>query len=305
MNTISQCQICSTEGAQFVQCAPSRLSQDCPRCGTYEITRTAAAVLEYETDIEPKSKISSWVREQNNGGSTPLITSNNLDSIKAKPTPYVADRAFGLLKEAEKGLTGLGQSFNVFEPRYLAASYSQNKEDIDFLVHMLSDQGLAEFHSTGGQCKILPRGYLKLDEVRRAPSISSQGFVAMWFDKALEEVYSEGFQVGIFEAGYNPIRIDSVEHINKIDDEIIRQINASKFLVADFTGHRGGVYFEAGYAMGIGLPVFWSCHKDHLSKLHFDIRQFNCIDWETSAELAKRLSTRIEAVLGPGPNKKA
>ena len=67
-----------------------------------------------------------------------------------------------------------------------------------------------------------------------------------------------GFQQGILEAGYDPVRIDHIEHINRIDDEIIAQINASRFVVADFTGHRGGVYFEAGYALGLGLPVFWS-----------------------------------------------
>lgn len=40
-----------------------------------------------------------------------------------------------------------------------------------------------------------------------------------------------------------------------------------------------------------------------MGELHFDIRQFNCIDWETVEELANRLSVRLEAVLGPDPNK--
>ena len=95
--------------------------------------------------------------------------------------------------------------------------------------------------------------------------------------------------------------MDKIEHINRIDDEIINQINTSRFLVADFTGHRGGVYFEAGYAMGIGLPIFWTCRKDEMSGLHFDIRQFNCIDWETAEELAQRLQSRVESVIGKGP----
>lgn len=46
--------------------------------------------------------------------------------------------------------------------------------------------------------------------------------------------------------------IGSKEHSNKIDDEIIGEIRRSAFIVADFTGHRGGVYFEAGFAMGLG-----------------------------------------------------
>jgi hypothetical protein len=166
---------------------------------------------------------------------------------------------------------------------------------------MLSEQGLAEARAKGGECEILPSGYIHLDELRGKGSGSSSGFVAMSFQPDLNEIYSDGFQIGIMEAGYDPVRMDRVEHINRIDDEIIRQINSSKFVVADFTGHRGGVYFEAGYAMGIGLPVFWTCKKSDMDKLHFDIRQFNCIDWGSSSELATRLQVRLEAVLGKGP----
>ena len=125
----------------------------------------------------------------------------------------------------------------------------------------------------------------------------------MWFDDDLDEIYQDGFEFAVFRAGYDPVRMDRVEHINRIDDEIIRQINASRFLVADFTGHRGGVYFEAGYALGREIPVFWTCRKSDIGDLHFDIRQFNCIDWESTDELAGRLATRLEAVLGPGPKK--
>ena len=145
---------------------------------------------------------------------------------------------------------------------------------------------------------------MKLDELRGHGNDSTQGFVAMWFHEELNEAYQNGFEVGVFEAGYDPVRMDHVEHINRIDDEIIRQINASKFVIADFTGHRGGVYFEAGYALGQGIPVFWTCRDSDIGELHFDIRQFNCIDWVTPEQLASRLTTRLEAVLGPGPRKK-
>jgi hypothetical protein len=99
------------------------------------------------------------------------------------------------------------------------------------------------------------------------------------------------------------LRVDRVEHVGKIDDEIIAQIRRSRFLVADFTGHRAGVYFEAGFALGLNLPVIWSCSRDHIPELHFDIRQFNCIDWSKPDELADRLQNRIESVIGAGPRK--
>jgi hypothetical protein len=99
------------------------------------------------------------------------------------------------------------------------------------------------------------------------------------------------------------LRIDAKQHINKICDEIIAEIKRSLFVVADYTGHRGGVYYEAGYAAGRGLRVIPTCKKDEMGKLHFDIRQYNCIDWETPDELAERLQARIEALFGDGPLK--
>ena len=102
------------------------------------------------------------------------------------------------------------------------------------------------------------------------------------FSGVLNEAYQDGLQVGIMNAGYDPVRVDRVEHTNRIDDEIIAQIRISSFIVADFTGHRGGVYFEAGFALGLDLPVIWTCRKDDMAHLHFDIRQYNTIDWDDS-----------------------
>jgi len=138
----------------------------------------------------------------------------------------------------------------------------------------------------------------------------------MWFNESMDSIYEHGFERGIRDAGYDPVRIDKKDHINKIDDEIIADIRRSRFIVADFTSEmialgetqthipRGGVYFEAGYAMGRDIPVVWTCRKDMIDLIHFDTRQFNHITWETPEDLAKQLQTRIEAVIGDGPLKK-
>jgi hypothetical protein len=68
-------------------------------------------------------------------------------------------------------------------------------------------------------------------------------------------------------------------------------------VVADFTGHRGGVYFEAGYAQGRGIPVIWCCRKDDIEHAHFDTRQNNHVTWTTPAELRELLKNRIAATL--------
>ena len=96
------------------------------------------------------------------------------------------------------------------------------------------------------------------------------------------------------------MRIDRHEHNNRIDDEIMAMIRRSKFIVADFTKERGGVYFEAGYALGLGLQVIWTCRKDALKEIHFDNRQYNFLTWTNNSlgDFAKRLQNRIEATIG-------
>ncbi len=299
------CEICRKEQAESRPSYSEGVHQICPRCGEFKLPLVAVSVLRGGVGPAKRALLSGWVREQNNSGATPIITKEALASIFQRPLPTVAQRAFSVLKEAEKGLDALGQPFDMNEPRFLAASYSAEANDVIYLVRTLKDQGLVDIRTLDGTCEILPRGYIKLDELRGLQSGSSQGFIAMWFDTALNDAYERGFQTGVLRAGYDPLRMDRVEHVNRIDDEIIRQINASRFVVADFTGHRGGVYFEAGYALGKGIPVFWTCSSSHMNDLHFDIRQFNCIDWDEPESLAERLATRIEAVLGAGPNRPA
>ena len=127
----------------------------------------------------------------------------------------------------------------------------------------------------------------------------------MWFDDSMNEAWKHGIDPAVRDTGYEPVRIDRKEHVNKIDDEIVAEIRRARFVVADFThgdtGARGGVYYEAGFAHGLGIPVIFSCRKDRLEEAHFDTRQYNHIVWETPEELRDRLAKRIAAVLGDGP----
>ena len=157
---------------------------------------------------------------------------------------------------------------------------------------------------------VLVDGYSRIGE--DATNLdSSQAFVAMWFDPSMDEIYDKGFCPAIKQAGYKALRIDRKPHLNKIDDEVIADIRRSRFVVADFThgasGARGSVYFEAGFAFGLDIPVIYTCREDMLKKLHFDTRQYPHIGWETDKmdEFRTELQNRIEALIGRGPNRPA
>jgi hypothetical protein len=74
-------------------------------------------------------------------------------------------------------------------------------------------------------------------------------------------------------------------------------------MVADFTGQRAGVYYEAGFIHGLGRNVFWMVDKQDLANVHFDLRQYNFIDYDSVPDAKSRLQYRIMAVEGRGPEK--
>lgn len=117
-------------------------------------------------------------------------------------------------------------------------------------------------------------------------------FVAMSFDdsmlKARKSIIS-----AIEDCGYTSMLIDIKEHNNQIVPEIYKEINSSEFVVADLTGQRGGVYYEAGYAVAKNKELILSCKKGE--NPHFDVAQINTIFWENEQDLKERLIKRIEA----------
>jgi nucleoside 2-deoxyribosyltransferase len=78
-----------------------------------------------------------------------------------------------------------------------------------------------------------------------------------------------------------------------INFRILAELRTSEIVVADPTGQRGGVYFEAGFALALGSQVFWTCKKSELSQVLFDTNHFQYIDWENADDLRDRLGTRL------------
>ena len=179
--------------------------------------------------------------------------------------------------------------------------FAENDEAMLFLAKTLEQKGLVSLSWTSGTVDVTltEAGWNRIAELEISKSWtnSNQVFVAMWFDASLANAWEHGFAKACNAAGYKALRVDLKEHNEKICDAIIAEIRKSRFVVADFTGHRGGVYFEAGYALGLGIPVIWTCRKNELDKTHFDTRQYNHIDWESEEDLFVRLKNRIAATI--------
>ncbi len=179
---------------------------------------------------------------------------------------------------------------------------------ISEFMRLLDELGYARHNQN--LVHLTAKGFQKLEEIQTRNANSQQAFVAMWFDQSMEDAFDNGFEKAIIDAGFSAMRIDRKQHNNKIDDEIIAEIRRSRFIVADFTCGktstvsvpRGGVYFEAGFAIGLGIPVIWCCREDSINDVHFDTRQFAHILWSSRTDLRKSLYNRIAAVIGTRSN---
>jgi len=257
------------------------LAIDSPRAGgKYFISRTAQTMLENVTD-QQRVALTHEICDHNILGSTLNVTSTMLKALPSRPNFSAQERSARLLRYLINRSEYLGKSIDFAGDVYgntnssivvigtrpgkahfplLAWSDSLKIEEIDFLLDMLIEDGAVKRLSKTGDLSliVLPKGYSRFAE-NNSQTANDQVFIAMWFDQSVNSVYENGIEVAVRDCGYRPLRIDQKEHNNKIDDEIIPEIKRSKFIVADFTSEpdkpRGGVYFEAGYAMGMGIPV--------------------------------------------------
>lgn len=297
---VDPCIICQRNAKNVTAGGYDGIWYECPRCGRFKVTGSVLVKVD-RSDQEWKAKAAGWIYDQNRLAEFPEIDSDRFGWLLRRPLPGVIERANRLLIFAIGRQGRLGGDFKYADEQGVVASYSTDAADVWRLYEFLMEQEFVVRTGSSATLYVTPKGFARGEELGHNLVPSNQGFVAMWFHDDLKPVFEEGFAPSIENAGYVPRRVDSVEHVGKIDDEIIAQIRKSRFVVADFTGHRGGVYFEAGFALGFGLPVIWTCREDDIDELHFDIRQYNTIVWTDAEDLAARLQNRIEAVIGQGP----
>jgi len=95
----------------------------------------------------------------------------------------------------------------------------------------------------------------------------------------------------------NAIRIDEVESSGIINEEVLQHINDSEYIIVDLTNERPNVYYELGYAHGLGKRlenIILVAKKG--TALHFDIRNMRTIFYRNHEKLRKKLNKRLKAI---------
>ena len=87
------------------------------------------------------------------------------------------------------------------------------------ILNELSEQGLIRDgdRTTNELCKILTlRSWEIIENLRNSGINNKRAFVAMWFDKKMDDYYEDGIKKAIEESGYEPVKIDLQDFNGKI-----------------------------------------------------------------------------------------
>ena len=148
----------------------------------------------------------------------------------------------------------------------------------------------------------------KYDKVT-VPAITNRNqiFIAMMFSEEMNVYYEKAYKPTIQAMDYAIMRIDQKEYTGSIIGEIQAEIINSVALIADLTGNRGGVYYEAGIAKGLQLcnhpiKLILACERKFFEneKVHFDVSGDNILLYDSVDDLVNKLRARLNAVLKAG-----
>lgn len=234
--------------------------------------------------------ISAYIRELTDCDQKVILSASDLDAVVNSPTIPVTieDKGNRLLQYLYRHSEGPGEPV-VIHP--LSSSYnltySPNLQELVYIIDKLSteqlliregmtfkltEEGWSEAAATAGGKKLKPCVVLLPDE---------EVLRTEWLEKLLPKIE---------QYGYLPRMLAYTSE--KYSLELIAD---SKLIIADVTGQSPEVYFAAGYALGLNIPVIWTVNSSDADKLWVHLQEIRPMVWDTAEELAVLLLQRLSS----------
>jgi hypothetical protein len=127
-------------------------------------------------------------------------------------------------------------------------------------------------------------------------------FVIMQFSSEFNELFSEVIRPTCEEFGYKVIRADDNYGTGLIIDDITRSIREASIVIADVTPNNPNVFYEVGFAHGIGKPTILLSDRKR-ENLPFDISGFRALFYDNTiggkSTVQERLRRHLESIAVP------
>lgn len=222
-----------------------------------------------EQTAELRSKINvekAWVRQQ-------VIEAGCFTTITIGPPPAIG----GLVMQNQDQFDLIFQT--PYRIRIIPGIIDMIDEAIGALLNPIHETRQSEFQPS--------------TEVRTVPGYA---FIAMPMnssDPELEDVL-DAIKEGAARCGVQAERIDELESNERITDRILESICKAEFVIVDLTFSKPNVYFEAGYAHGIGKVPIYVARQGTV--LEFDLKDYPVLFFKNMKQLKDLLEKRLRGV---------
>jgi hypothetical protein len=291
-----RCPLCGNPPTNYEAGHPTDFV-DCRTCGRFRIFDTLDT-LKIPADLRPY--LSAATRQATGRGELIAISDKNAKEL-AEPhqRTTVTEKVQKVLYLIAEKTKSPGTDCTIdWLTDYPLIDARNSGELMSYLGHLKENRLADQNASDTARWSLTIEGWLKAQPSAPTGGEPGRCFVASWLDDHMDEPYSNGIDPAVRECGYTPIWMKNVPENKGITDRIISEVRRAEFVVADLTGQRPNVYFEAGFARGLGREVIWCCHADHIEGpdgLHFDVRHFGHVVWRDSVELRSKLRDSIRA----------
>lgn len=251
MKPEQKCPICNSLAIIAPMSSTEKYGIDCTRCGKFILDGQSEYLFNNNLTSVEITTLSSWIWRNQKA----LLDDKLVDRITKYSNPSIRARANGLLTHISSEYPEIGtkfphpgqrlllylQAINQKDPwrklgdvspaklfkilSLLPRNYSNTAEEIDFLFmdYLVKENEYIKDVEETRHYYISAKGWSFLDMMSRDNKLSDQAFVAMPFANEHKQTFVDGIDPAIRSSGYFPIRMDLLEHNNRIDDEILVQ----------------------------------------------------------------------------------
>lgn len=304
-----KCKICGSEATQSDWQKGFGVLINCNECGKYIIESTGEEIFEekwvrnalyyYIRQLAYKDLPLMLCKDSVNTKEYEVITIEDLKNIYPQ---NIHERIDWILLNLYNESPDFGQQIEIdseivkWTALFVINNEEYGEDSLKNIVEILSDMNYLIKIRDYYDFAISYEGWKRLNILQSNKTKTKKAFIAMSFDECMDSE-RDAIKKAISKSGHIPILIDEKEHNNQIVPEILYEIDTCDFVVADLTGGRQGVYYEAGYGLGKGKEVILLLKNNSDDKPHFDVSQTNQIRYSSPEDLFERLVKRIEATI--------
>ncbi len=217
------------------------------------------------------------LRIQVSGRANAIVTASTTDT-------HFEYGATTLLLARKKLITDRLRSLRRESPVHDLASLIQTVQNAELRTALAAELDATRLQRTEGTSRTTRKNF---------------AFVAMAMDPDTPELDDvlDAIRDGAARCGVVAERVDDDETNQPITARMLKAIEEAEYVIVDLTAERPNVYYEAGYAHGLGKIPIYAIRAG--TPIHFDIKDYPIIAYKNMRSLKDALATRLRR-LGAG-----